>query len=99
MRIGAILSSVRILTLFSLQKSKIKSTQMHREMETFQKVIIRHSIIAEVALHALAIEQRANFFLHYCRRWVDDHEVELVERRHQSLEAIKNRPRHFGRRH
>ena len=55
---------------------------MHREMETFQEAIVRYSIIAEVALHALAIEQCADIFLHCCRRWVDDHKVELVERRH-----------------
>ena len=83
--ISCVLAPYLVLCAFELvlvAKSKIKSTQMHREMETFQEAIIRHCIIAEVVLYAFAIEQRADFLLHCCRRWVDDHEVELVKRRH-----------------
>ena len=81
MRIGAILSVVRIWAGFRWTKVK-QNAYKCAQMKTLQEAVIRHSIIAEVALHALALEERADGLLHDRRRRVDDHEVESVERGH-----------------
>ena len=78
----------RSALLFSRSSNTSSSTIVQHstnatQVKTLQEAAVRHGIIAQVALHALAIEQHVDFPLHDRRRRVDDHEVELPERRHQ----------------